>query len=387
MRAALGERDDLVVVNSCAVTAQAVKQARQAVRRTARDRPGARIVVTGCAAHTDAAAFAAMPEVAAVIGNDRKPDIAALFGIAPRPAPPAFGRRARGFVAVQNGCDHACTFCIVPATRGPSRSVPAGAIVDEVRALVAQGCREVVLTGIDLGGWGGDLPGAPTVSGLVERLLALVPELPRLRLSSLDPIEVDDRLVALFGDARLQPHLHLSLQAGADLILKRMRRRHLRRDAVDLVARLKAVRPDIAIGADLIAGFPTETEAQAHETGTLLDDCDIVHAHVFPYSPRTGTPAARMPQVEPAAARARAARLREAAAARRAAWLAGHVGTLQSVLVEGEDGRGHAAGFAPVRLAGGAAALGAVSNRPVRGGIAGARITHVEDGVLVGDPV
>jgi len=339
---------DTVVVNSCAVTAEAVKQTRAAIRRARRDRPGAEIVVTGCAATIDPAGFAGMPEVARVVANDVKLSPAS-WGTTALPAPASTGH-ARALVEVQNGCDHACTFCIIPQGRGASRSMPAGGVIERVAALVAAGHQEVVLTGVDLTSYGPDLPGAPTLGMLVERILTHVPALARLRLSSLDSVEIDERLFELIvGEPRVAPHLHLSLQAGSDLILKRMKRRHLRAQSVALVNAIKA-RRDVAIGADLIAGFPTEDEAMAADTLALLDDCDIVHAHIFPYSPRAGTPAARMPQVGAAVARARAAVLREAAARRKRSWLSGLVGTTQQVLVEKPGDRGHAGNFAEVRF-------------------------------------
>jgi threonylcarbamoyladenosine tRNA methylthiotransferase MtaB len=362
IRALLAERDT-IVVNSCAVTNEAVKQTRQAIRRARRERPGAELVVTGCAAQIDPHAFAAMPEVDRVIGNAEKlapaawtapesvlvQDIMSVRETAPHLAA-SFSTHARAFVEVQNGCDHRCTFCAIPYGRGNSRSVPAGAIVDRVAAL-AERHAEVVLTGVDLTSYGPDLPGVPSLGLLVERILRHVPGLQRLRLSSLDGVEIDDRLFALLTqEPRLQPHVHLSLQAGDDLVLKRMKRRHGRAESVALVARLKAARPEIAIGADLIAGFPTEDEAMFANTLALIDDCDIVHAHVFPYSPRTGTPAARMPQVPPAMVRARAARLRQAAAERRSGWLRSLVGSEQQVLVERPGDRGHAGNFAEVEL-------------------------------------
>jgi threonylcarbamoyladenosine tRNA methylthiotransferase MtaB len=342
---------DMVVVNSCAVTNEAVKQTRAAIRRAARERPGAEIVVTGCAAAIDPAGFNTMPEVARVVANDAKL-LPASWGVTtPLPAT-LFTGHARAFVEVQNGCDHACTFCIIPQGRGPSRSIPAGAVVDRIAALVEAGHREVVLTGVDVTSYGHDLPGAPTLGLLVERILRGVPALQRLRLSSLDSVEIDDRLFDLVtGEARVMPHLHLSLQAGNDLILKRMKRRHSRGAAVALVDRLRAARPAIAIGADLIAGFPTEDEAMFADTLALIADCGIVHAHIFPYSPRTGTPAARMPQVDPMVRRERAGRLRAAAAIQRRDWLATRIGTTASVLVERPGTRGHAADFAEVRLA------------------------------------
>ncbi|MDB5678079.1 tRNA (N(6)-L-threonylcarbamoyladenosine(37)-C(2))-methylthiotransferase MtaB [Sphingomonas bacterium] len=362
IRALLGDRD-VVVVNSCAVTNSAVKQSRAAIRKARRLRPGALLAVTGCAAQIDPASFAAMPEVDRVIGNSDKllpdawasaaplviRDMARVTEIAPHLAV-ACGQ-SRAFVEVQNGCDHRCTFCAIPFGRGPSRSAPAGAVIEAIERVVASGKNEVVLTGVDLTSYGADLPGQPTLGSLVERVLTLVPTLPRLRLSSIDAPEIDDRLFALLTqEARVMPHLHLSLQAGDDMILKRMKRRHSRADAVRLVERLKTARPEIAIGADLIAGFPTEDAAMAANSLALIDDCDIVHAHIFPYSPRAGTPAARMPQVEPEVARERAARLREAAAARKTAWLNNLVGTAQQILVEAPGDQGHAPNFAHVRL-------------------------------------
>jgi threonylcarbamoyladenosine tRNA methylthiotransferase MtaB len=420
MRTLAGDQDDLVIVNSCAVTAEAVRQARKAIRRTAKRRPGARIVVTGCAAQIEPDTFAAMPEVAAVIGNREKwepqsfsltpPPSSALSSAVPPPfldasfqnkihvsdimavretAPhlvAGFGDRARAFVEVQNGCDHRCTFCIIPYGRGPARSVPAGLVVDRIKALVDEGYNEVVLTGVDITSYGPDLPGEQSLGHLVERVLKLAPGLQRLRLSSLDSIEIDDRLFDLVtGDRRIQPHLHLSLQSGDDIILKRMKRRHSRAQAVAMVERLKAARPDIAIGADLIAGFPTETEAQSLNTRALLDDCDIVLGHIFPYSPRAGTPAARMPQHDAATIRARAGRLRDAAAARRSAWLRSLIGTHQDLLVEQIDGRGHLGNYAPARLATGAAPWGSRTNGPRRGDVIAVTLAHIEDDMLVGD--
>ena len=363
IRALLAGRDT-VVVNSCAVTNAAVKASRQAVRRARRDRPDAQIVVTGCAAQIDPAGFAAMAEVDRVIGNGEKlnpaawaslepvvvGDIMALRETAPHLAA-SFTGHARAFVEVQNGCDHRCTFCAIPFGRGPSRSVPAGAVVDRIAGLVEAGHHEVVLTGVGLTSYGHDLPGAPTLGLLVERILRHVPALARLRLSSLDSIEIDDRLFELVtGEPRVMPHLHLSFQAGSDMILKRMKRRHSRAQSVDMVARLKAARPEIAIGADLIAGFPTEDEGMFADTLALIDDADIVHGHIFPYSPRAGTPAARMPQVAPAAIKDRAERLRASAGRRRAAWLASLTGSVQDVLVERPGTRGHAGNFAEVLL-------------------------------------
>jgi threonylcarbamoyladenosine tRNA methylthiotransferase MtaB len=399
MRQLAGAADDLVIVNGCAVTNEAVRRTRQAIRRAKRARPDARVVVTGCAAQVDPESFAAMPEVSRVIGNREKFD-AASFTHSVRAEPvealpfssgaaqekgglrqaqaersfrieaPAevrvsdvmavredsphlaasYAERSRAFVEVQNGCDHRCTFCIIPYGRGNSRSVPAGLVVDRITALVDEGLQEVVLTGVDVTSYGPDLPGAPTLGLLVERILRHVPALPRLRLSSLDCIELDDRLFELAaGEPRFMPHLHMSFQAGDDLILKRMKRRHSRDQAVETVARLKERRPGIAIGADLIAGFPTETEAMHENSVALIDECDIVMGHIFPYSPKQGTPAARMPQVAPEVVKERARRLREAAARRRAKWLQVLVGTRQRVLVE-RGGLGHAENFAPVHL-------------------------------------
>ena len=347
IRSLLGDRDT-VVVNSCAVTNAAVKQTRAAIRRVARERPGTEIVVTGCAAEIDPAGFAGMREVARVVRNRAKL-LPESWGVTYVPAW-TFDGHARAFVEVQNGCDHRCTFCAIPFGRGPSRSVPAGAVVEQVARAVHAGKREVVLTGVDVTSYGGDLPGEPTLGSLVERILTHVPALERLRLSSLDAVEIDAALFELVtGELRVMPHLHLSLQAGSDLILKRMKRRHSRAQAIALVERIKA-RRDVAIGADLIAGFPTEDQAMFADTLAILDDCDVVHAHVFPYSARAGTPAARMPQVEPVVVRERAARLRGVAAARRGRWLASLIGSEQAMLVERSGTVGHTEGFAEVRL-------------------------------------
>ena len=379
---------DTVVVNSCAVTNAAVKQTRTAIRRARRAHPLSQIVVTGCAAQIDPAGFAVMPEVDRVIGNADKltpaawesgarvvvSDIMQVRDTAPHLAA-AFADHVRAFVEVQNGCDHRCTFCAIPFGRGPSRSVPAGGVIDRIEALVDAGHREIVLTGVDLTSYGHDLPGAPSLGALVERILALVPRLERLRLSSLDSIEIDDRLFALVTqEPRIMPHLHLSLQAGSDLILKRMKRRHSRAQSVAIVERLKKARPAIAIGADLIAGFPTEDDAMAADTRALIDDADIVFAHVFPYSPRAGTPAARMPPVDTGLIRDRAAALRMVAAERRASWLGTLVGTEQAVLVERPGDRGHAGNFTSIAIAPApSAAIGSIA--PVR--ITAATDTHL----------
>ncbi len=362
---AINAARDVVIINSCAVTNNAVSETRAAIRRAARARPGIDIIVTGCAAQIDPAGFAAMPEVARVIGNPEKldpaawqardaiivSDIMAVRTTAPHLAA-SFDAHARAFVEVQNGCDHRCTFCIIPFGRGNSRSVPMESVVGRITGLVDRGYREVVLTGVDLTSYGPDLPGTPILAALVEQILLHVPRLERLRLSSLDSIEIDDRLFDLItGEARIMPHLHLSLQAGDDMVLKRMRRRHSRADAVRIVERLKKARGDIAIGADLIAGFPTESDAMFANSAALIDDCEIVHAHIFPYSPREGTPAARMPQVPADVRKQRAAVLRARAATRRQRWLQSLVGSVQPILVERPGDRGHSPGFAEIRLA------------------------------------
>jgi threonylcarbamoyladenosine tRNA methylthiotransferase MtaB len=372
LRARLGANDDLVVINSCAVTQEAVRNTRQAIRRAHRDRPTARIVVTGCAAEVERGSFEAMPEVAAVVSNADKLSIPssrpkpgsqvgktpellrggtpASAGVTGEELVASFGSRTRAFVQVQNGCDHRCTFCIIPYGRGPSRSVPAGIIVEGIKRLVGEGCAEVVLTGVDVTSYGPDLPGSPKLGLLVERILRHVPDLRRLRLSSLDSVEIDDRLHAIIaGEPRFMPHLHMSFQAGDDIILKRMKRRHSRAQAIETVQRIKASRPEVAIGADLIAGFPTETDEMHVNSLKLIDECDIVHGHIFPYSPRPVTPAARMPQVRGDAIKARATALRQTTAHRRTVWLQSLVGTTQRVLFE-RGGLGHAENFAPVRL-------------------------------------
>ncbi|WP_341209086.1 MiaB/RimO family radical SAM methylthiotransferase, partial [uncultured Sphingomonas sp.] len=333
-----------VVVNGCGVTHQAVKDTRAAIRRLRRARPDAELIVTGCASEMDRNGFAAMPEVDRVIGNAAKL-LPATWGA--RPNAPRAIPQTRAFIGVQNGCDHHCTFCAIPQGRGRNRAEPIAALIPQVAALVEGGQREVVLSGVDLASY--DDRGA-RLGALVERLLADVPTLERLRLSSLDPAAIDDQLLALLAqEPRVMPHVHLSVQAGDDMILKRMRRRHTRGDVLRLVARLRAAR-DVAIGADLIAGFPTEDDAMFANTLALIDEADITHAHVFPYSPRPGTPAARMPQVAPAVARDRAARLRAAAAARLTRRLATQFGTVQPVLVEKPGDRGHTPDFSAMGL-------------------------------------
>jgi threonylcarbamoyladenosine tRNA methylthiotransferase MtaB len=371
MRAMLAEERNLVVVNSCAVTGEALRQTRQAIRRARRDHPTARLVVTGCAAEIDRAEIGAMDEVDALVANAAKLDPRS-WNI-PGEAPPIAPARTRAFVAVQNGCDHACTFCVIPQGRGASRSLSVQQVLREVEAHLAAGAQEVVLTGVDLTSWGHDLPGAPRLGTLVEAILAAFPALPRLRLSSVDGIEIDPLLFDLLAhEARVMPHLHLSLQHGADLILKRMKRRHLRADAVELVARLKALRPGIAVGADLIAGFPTETDAHHAANLAIIAELGIVHAHIFPFSPRPDTPAARMPQLPREMVKARAADLRARAAEVRAAWLQSLVGETLPVLAE-RDGTGYAPNYARVALPPGTAAgrIIDVTVREVREGLLG----------------
>jgi threonylcarbamoyladenosine tRNA methylthiotransferase MtaB len=360
--------DDVVIVNTCAVTAEATRQARQTIRRIARERPGARIVVTGCAAQTEPQTFAAMPEIAQVLGNDKKMkaeswaalqdfgtervrvnDIMAVRETAIHLIDGMRGR-TRAFVQVQNGCDHRCTFCIIPFGRGNSRSVPMGAVVDQVRTLVEHGSREVVLTGVDITSYGRDLPGEPALGALVKAILLHVPELERLRISSIDSVEADrDLLDAIATEPRLMPHLHLSLQAGDDLILKRMKRRHSRDDAIAFCNEVRSLRPDMVFGADIIAGFPTETEAMFERSLAIVEECGLTHLHVFPYSPRPGTPAARMPQVARDVVKDRARRLRSAGEAALTRHLAAEVGARRRVLVE-TDRLGRTEGFTPVRF-------------------------------------
>jgi len=351
-RAAEDGLSNAVVFNTCAVTAEAVRQARQAIRKARRSRPDARLIVTGCAAQIDPDAFAAMGEVDLVLGNAAKAAPGA-YAVAEGPRVrvndifsvretahhlvDGLKDRARAYVEVQNGCDHRCTFCVIPYGRGNSRSAPAGEVVEQVRRLSAQGYREVVLTGVDITSWGQDLPGAPTLGQLVGRILRLAPELERLRLSSIDAAEIDaDLMRCLAEEPRLAPHLHLSLQAGDDMILKRMKRRHLRADALSLIESVRRVRPDTAFGADLIAGFPTETEEMFQNTLSLVDEAGLSYLHVFPFSPRPGTPAARMPQLERAVVKARAERLRAAGEAALARHLDRQIGRTLLGLVERE---------------------------------------------------
>jgi threonylcarbamoyladenosine tRNA methylthiotransferase MtaB len=383
-RAAEDGLADAVVFNTCAVTGEAVRQARQAIRKARRERPGAKLIVTGCAAQIDPAAFAAMPEVDLVLGNAEKSAAGAYAPqVLPDGAEPARVRvndimsvretaghlidglkdRARAYIEVQNGCDHRCTFCIIPYGRGNSRSAAAGQVVEQVRRLAAQGYHEVVLTGVDMTSWGADLPGQPTLGQLTARILRLVPELPRLRLSSIDAAEIDPDLLRLFAEEpRLMPYLHLSLQAGDDMILKRMKRRHSRADALKLVAEVRAARPDIAFGADLIAGFPTETEAMFENTLRLVEAADLAFLHVFPFSPRPGTPAARMPQLPRPVVKDRAARLRAAADAALARHLDRQVGRVLSGLVE-KPGVARAADFTEIAFSGEATVGGVIPLR------------------------
>lgn len=364
---------DVVMVNTCAVTGEAVRQARQTIRRARRERPSATIVVTGCAAQIDPMMFSAMPEVDRVIGNVEKLTAKTFADLKSTGAERVLVNnimavretaghlidgltdRARAYVQVQNGCDHRCTFCIIPFGRGNSRSVPAGEVVTQIGRLVANGVPEIVLSGVDMTSWGADLPGSPTLGDLVARILKLVPGLQRLRMSSVDTVEIDDTLYRLMAeDHRLMPHLHLSLQHGADMILKRMKRRHSRADAIALAARLRAARPDIVFGADLIAGFPTETEAHFQDSMTLVDEVGLTFLHVFPYSARPLTPAARMPQLPGDVIRDRAARLRAKGDEALRGFLAAQIGTVQRVLME-RDGRGRLDSFAEVHVPGGKA--------------------------------
>lgn len=355
-----------VIVNTCAVTGEAVRQAKQAIRKARRENPDARIIVTGCAAQTDPDGFANMQEVDLVLGNEEKlkahsyralpdfgvnlfekvrvNDIMSVTETASHMVDSIEGR-ARAFVQVQNGCDHRCTFCIIPYGRGNSRSVPMGAVVEQVKRLAGNGYAEVVLTGVDLTSYGGDLPGSPKLGKLVTTLLRQVPDLARLRLSSIDSIEADDSLMeAIATEKRLMPHLHLSLQAGDDMILKRMKRRHLRDDSIRFCEDVRKLRPDMAFGADIIAGFPTETEAMFENSLKIVEECGLTHLHVFPFSPREGTPAARMPQVDRRIVKERAARLRVVGNAAYARHLQSLVGTQQNILVE-REGLGRTEGF------------------------------------------
>jgi len=382
---------DALIVNTCAVTSEAVRQARQTVRRLRRQQPDARIVVTGCAAQLHADAFAAMPEVDRVLGNAEKLDrrswaddgapiaVADIMSVRETAGHlvAGFDGRTRAFVQVQQGCDHRCTFCIIPFARGPNRSVPPDRVVDQVRMLVANGYAEVVLTGVDVCSYGDDLPDRPRLGQVARRILAEVPELRRLRLTSLDPAAIDEDLFCLLAEEeRLMPHLHLSLQAGDDTILKRMKRRHSRAVAAGVAERARRVRPDVVLGADLIAGFPTETEAMFANTLAAVDDLGLTFLHVFPFSPRPSTPAARMPQVPAATRKARAARLRRAGDAAQKRDFTARVGTDTDVLVE--DGRtGRTPHYAPLRMDADAAP----------GAVVAVRVTGTRDDHLIGTAV
>jgi len=385
--------DNAIIVNTCAVTQEAVRQAKQAVRKARRNHPDARIIVTGCAAQTEARAFGDMEEVDLVIGNNDKLKAESY-------APMVFGTplndkvqvndimsvretaghliegmdgRTRAFVQVQNGCDHRCTFCIIPYGRGPSRSVPMGLVVEQVKKLVGNGYAEVVLTGVDITSYGPDLPGSPTLGKLVQSILKHVPDLPRLRISSIDSIEADPALYEVVAEPRFMPHLHLSLQSGDDLILKRMKRRHLRQDALAVVDRLRSLRPDMVFGADIIAGFPTETGAMFENSLSFIAEANLTYIHAFPYSPRPGTPAARMLQVGKAVARERAALLRAAGERQVAALCRSRLGHTEKVLVE-HAGLGRTEQFVPVRVSGAAA-----------GELLDVRITGLSDDGLMGE--
>lgn len=386
---------DTIVINSCAVTNEAVAQARQSIRKLKRERPEARIVVTGCAAQTQAAMFADMAEVDRVVGNDDKmrgeawreardafdigagekiavSDIMSVKGMAPHLVDGYASGLPRVFVQVQNGCDHRCTFCIIPFGRGNSRSVPMGAVVDQVRTLAERGHAEIVLTGVDLTSYGTDLPGAPKLGMLTKQILRHVPELKRLRVSSIDSIEADDDLLdAIAEDARLMPHLHLSLQSGDDMILKRMKRRHSRNDAIAFCEQVRRLRPDVVFGADIIAGFPTETEEMFSRSLDLVEECGLTFLHVFPYSPRPGTPAARMPQVAGPEIKARAKRLRAAGEAALRQRLQAEIGATREVLIESAE-QGRTEHYLPVAIAG--EQVGSIVPRLIAG-VDGERLT------------
>ncbi|WP_069298694.1 tRNA (N(6)-L-threonylcarbamoyladenosine(37)-C(2))-methylthiotransferase MtaB [Neptunicoccus sediminis] len=395
---AAGGLENAVVVNTCAVTAEAVRQSKQSIRKLRREHPEARIIVTGCAAQTEPDTYSAMDEVDLVMGNTEKmqadtwmklgkgadfigqtegvlvDDIMSVKQTAGHLID-GFGSRSRAYVQVQNGCDHRCTFCIIPYGRGNSRSVPAGVVVEQIKRLVASGYNEVVLTGVDITSWGDDLPGNPPLGDLVQRILKLVPDLPRLRISSIDSVEADSALVdAIADEHRLMPHLHLSLQAGDNMILKRMKRRHLRDDAIAFCSDMRKARPDIVYGADIIAGFPTETEEMFENSLKLVEDCGLTWLHVFPFSPRQGTPAARMPQLEKSVIKARAKRLREAGTQRVQDHLAAQLGKTHSILMENPR-MGRTEGFTEVTFA----------NDQPEGQIVSAKITgHTEKSLLVG---
>lgn len=384
------QMEDVIIFNTCAVTKEAERQARQSIRRARRKNPDAKIIVTGCAAQIDPEGFGAMAEVDRVIGNDEKlkaeswgnassekvqvNDIMSVKETASHLIE-GFEGRARAFIQVQNGCDHRCTFCIIPYGRGNSRSVPIGVIAEQTKKLVERGYNEIVFTGVDVTSYGEDLPGKPALGQMIRRVLALVPDLKRLRLSSLDPVEIDDDLWRLIGEEpRLMPHLHMSLQAGDDMILKRMKRRHLRDDAIAMANRARALRPDIVFGADIIAGFPTETDEMFENTLKIVDECDLTFLHVFPYSERDGTPAAKMPQVHHSIRKQRAARLREAGERQVNALLQKHINTRREVIVEAGN-IGRTEHFLPVTL----------DKDLEQGTLATVKISDkIEDGKLIG---
>ena len=404
MRALASEAalSNAVIINTCAVTGEAVRQARQTIRRARRERPDAEIIVTGCAAQIDPQSFAAMPEVSRVIGNAEKmraetfarreervavADIMSVRETASHLID-GFSERTRVYVQVQNGCDHRCTFCIIPYGRGNSRSSPAGEVVEQIRRLAANGVPEVVLTGVDLTSWGADLPGQPQLGALVSRILKLVPDLPMLRLSSLDAIEMDDQLFELVTQSdRVAPYLHLSLQHGDDMILKRMKRRHSRAQAIELCRRVKAARPEIALGADLIAGFPTETDEHFTNLLSIVDECALAFVHAFPFSPREGTPAARMPQVDRAVVKQRAAKLREVGADALQRHLNSWVGREELAVIE-RDGMARLPDFTPVRYGARASspalAASSVAGEDARAPYLRLRFTHHDNTHLIG---
>ena len=384
--------ENAIIFNTCSVTKEAERQAKQAIRRARRENPDARIIVTGCAAQIDPNGFGAMPEVDQVIGNDLKlkaetwgapaeekilvNDIMAVKETASHLVD-GFEGHTRAFLQVQNGCDHRCTFCIIPYGRGNSRSVAIGVIAEQVQHLVKAGYKEIVFTGVDVTSYGHDLPGQPTLGQMIRRVLALVPELPRVRLSSLDPVEIDADLWHLIEhEPRLMPHLHLSLQAGDDMTLKRMKRRHLRQDVIDVCKRARALRPDMAFGADIIAGFPTETDAMFANTMKIVEECDLTFLHVFPYSEREGTPAARMPQVAPTIRKERAARLRALGDIQLEKFMNTHVGKNRQVIVE-QNGLGRTEHFAEVHL----------DFDATQGDLHDIVINRFESGKLYGEPI
>lgn len=382
--------ENAIIVNTCAVTKEAERQARQAIRKARRNNPDAQIIVTGCSAQIAPESYAAMPEIDRVIGNDLKlkaetwgldgdekvlvNDIMSVKETASHLIE-GFEGHARAFLQVQNGCDHRCTFCIIPYGRGNSRSVPIGVIAEQVRKLVEAGYNEIVFTGVDVTSYGPDLPGSPTLGQMIRRLLALVPELPRLRLSSLDPVEIDDDLWRLIAEEpRLMPHLHLSLQAGDDMVLKRMKRRHLRDDAIKMCERARSYRPDMAFGADIIAGFPTETDTMFENTLHIVEECDLTFLHVFPYSEREGTPAAKMPQVDPLKRKERAARLREVGERQVQKFLKMHLNKDLQAVVE-KDNIGRTQHFAQVKISGAELPVGSLVN---------IQTSAIENGMLLG---